>query len=292
MTERRLAPHREGACSTDRLPVSSPPPESRQPASVAGERAAHRRGPACWTSPEPQSAPGSSVSSHSRQIQSPSCPSPALSAMGTIVTPHAGQIGGLSSSTPRVWSEDEDQPFAVSTSSPRQVAPSRTGVMDTDLTVAKALGWLRSGNASDLNGVCLRPQWRDATSPSLCRGMGTSERRCRTCRSGVVGGAPIWRGRSQCRGGAEMDGSAPKVWGTTAAAVAAAGLLLALSACGESTDSAGSTSTETVAKHAGGLAKATNLKVVNRSGRDMVIDLCHDGSASGSGPSKTASSIK
>ena len=37
-------------------------------------------------------------SSHSRQTQSPSCPS-ALSTAGTIVTPQRGQIGGRSSSS-------------------------------------------------------------------------------------------------------------------------------------------------------------------------------------------------
>jgi uracil-DNA glycosylase len=47
---------------------------------------------------------GSPFSSHSTQTQSPADPARALSAAGTIVTPHVGQIGGCSSSTPRVWS--------------------------------------------------------------------------------------------------------------------------------------------------------------------------------------------
>src|SRR5947208_481902 len=38
----------------------------------------------------------SPVSSHSRQTQSPSRPSLALSSTGTIVTPQTGQIGGSS----------------------------------------------------------------------------------------------------------------------------------------------------------------------------------------------------
>ena len=32
------------------------------------------------------------------------CPTRALSAAGTIVTPQVGQMGGCSSSTPKVWS--------------------------------------------------------------------------------------------------------------------------------------------------------------------------------------------
>ena len=46
----------------------------------------------------PQVVSVSSVSSHSRQIQSPARLFRALSAAGTIVTPQAGQIGGRSSS--------------------------------------------------------------------------------------------------------------------------------------------------------------------------------------------------
>ncbi len=52
-----------------------------------------------WCHREPQLKSGSSVSSHSRQIQSPRG-FRALSAAGTIVTPQAEQIGGRSSSTP------------------------------------------------------------------------------------------------------------------------------------------------------------------------------------------------
>lgn len=48
-----------------------------------------------------------------------------------------------------------------------------------------------------------------------------------------------------------------------------------IAACG-STDSATSTSAQVVVREAG-IAKKTNLKVVNRSGRDIVIDICHDG---------------
>jgi hypothetical protein len=49
----------------------------------------------------------SPVSSHSRQIQSPSRSSDALREAGTIVTPQVGQIGGRSSSTPKVWTVSE-----------------------------------------------------------------------------------------------------------------------------------------------------------------------------------------
>ena len=59
--------------------------------------------------------------------------------------------------------------------------------------------------------------------------------------------------------------------------------LFAISACG-STDSSkstsakskGSTSPKVVAKEAG-IGKPTNLRVVNRSGRNITIDICHDG---------------
>ena len=54
--------------------------------------------------PESHVTSGLPVSSHSRQIQSPACPSRALRAVGTIVTPHVGQIGGRWSSMPEVWS--------------------------------------------------------------------------------------------------------------------------------------------------------------------------------------------
>ena len=54
-------------------------------------------------------SPYSSVSSHSRQTQSPVTSSRALNAAGTIVTPHTGQIGGRSSSALRQVAERVDR---------------------------------------------------------------------------------------------------------------------------------------------------------------------------------------
>ena len=55
--------------------------------------------------PAPQTS-GSSVSSHSIQTQSSGHDSRALIAAGTIVTPQAGQIGGRSSSMPRLSTDE------------------------------------------------------------------------------------------------------------------------------------------------------------------------------------------
>jgi hypothetical protein len=60
--------------------------------------------------------------------------------------------------------------------------------------------------------------------------------------------------------------------------LAGALLLVGITACGS--DSKSTTSGEsstTVVKKEAGLAKLTNLTVVNKSGRDIVIDICHDG---------------
>ena len=83
--------------------------------------------------------------------------------------------------------------------------------------------------------------------------------------------------------GAIMDGRPSQASYSTAARTAAvlvagAVLLVGMSACGsdsKSTTSAGSSTT--VVKKEAGLAKLTNLTVVNKSGRDIVIDICHDG---------------
>jgi hypothetical protein len=78
---------------------------------------------------------GSLVSSHSRQIQSPTRCSRALSEAGTIVTPQAGQIGGRSSSTSEVW--------AVSClrmrveSGRRSVEPTRADALQLDFAAVR-----------------------------------------------------------------------------------------------------------------------------------------------------------
>jgi hypothetical protein len=65
-------------------------------------------------SPEPQVMSGSLVSSHSRQIQSPTCSSRALREARNMVTPQVAQIGGRSSSTSEVCVVNEVLAFLVS----------------------------------------------------------------------------------------------------------------------------------------------------------------------------------
>jgi hypothetical protein len=65
---------------------------------------------------------------------------------------------------------------------------------------------------------------------------------------------------------------------TAAALVAGAVLLVGMSACGSgSKDSTSAKSSTTGVNKKAGIAKPTNLKVVNKSGRDIVVDICHDG---------------
>lgn len=76
---------------------------------------------------KPQVISGSLVSSHSRQIHSPTRSSRALSEAGTIVTPQIGQIGGRSSSTSEVWVVSEGPGVArVARASVRECHPSVT----------------------------------------------------------------------------------------------------------------------------------------------------------------------
>jgi hypothetical protein len=65
---------------------------------LSRERVPFRLEPSQKRGFQSQVTSGSSVSSHSRQIQSPAGAPRALSAAGTIVTPHAGHMGGRSSS--------------------------------------------------------------------------------------------------------------------------------------------------------------------------------------------------